>query len=755
MRKAIFLTILFSFSGQALAAYHLGYRPTPPDLAKKFLIKEKMLISAESLPRSVNLCDQLPPVGNQGSQGSCVAWAIGYYYKSFQEGKEHNWDFSDESQICSPAFIYNQINGGEDGGSVPSDALLLLTREGCDNLKDMPYNDSDYLTLPTKEQYINAFNWKAKDFYFFFYEDNDPYTGERYHSLSNTVIDELKSHLANGDVFVMSIPVYTSFFYLDENNYFFNGPADNDKYEGGHAIVICGYDDDAGNGTGGFILRNSWGTNWGKDGEAYLSYDFVKNYAFEAAAMTDRINYSWSRAVWVNATSIYRDSFNATVSDDNGTSLPIMGDYSYQKYLDDTREGVSIAFDISDLSGESQYYYLKALDMNEDGNSGNIEEFSLITDSYERKSDDTPKEIPDNGQSVTLKVLNCPDCPTIDSFNASNTEGPYPLNVIFSYKITNEFNKEITINFDADGDGEPERKITTTNSSIEGSDNYTFSQPGTYNATLTVLVDNFTLKKVIKINAEEYSPNIKALFSLNSIYIPSKLEIKYSISDVNNDLENCRIDLGDGSFRQIECGNGTLSYTYNYAGRYTVKIEASDGIKTSSYVKVINLFDKKSCFDANLSTNVELKVDSGRISEFKFIKPAEIKGYRPITGYSFKLEGVKGGKTTVLLRINRPISESVHFLKGNIDITDKVLNLGDTIKYTIYDNGFLDSNKNKGVIEDPLILAKKESQTESSASGGGGGGCSLSAVNSESRVFNLLLELIPLFVALRRKKNLN
>ena len=32
-----------------------------------------------------------PPIGNQGSQGSCTTWAVGYYTKTFQEAKEHGW----------------------------------------------------------------------------------------------------------------------------------------------------------------------------------------------------------------------------------------------------------------------------------------------------------------------------------------------------------------------------------------------------------------------------------------------------------------------------------------------------------------------------------------------------------------------------------------------------------------------------------------------------------------------------------------
>ena len=35
-----------------------------------------------------------PPIGTQGSEGSCTTWAVGYYIKTFQEAREHGWDLS-------------------------------------------------------------------------------------------------------------------------------------------------------------------------------------------------------------------------------------------------------------------------------------------------------------------------------------------------------------------------------------------------------------------------------------------------------------------------------------------------------------------------------------------------------------------------------------------------------------------------------------------------------------------------------------
>ena len=55
-------------------------------------------------------------------------------------------------------------------------------------------------------------------------------------------------------------------------------PKPNDKKEGGHAIVAVGFDDEIDDGSGGkgaFIIRNSWGEDWGMKGHFYMPYSFI------------------------------------------------------------------------------------------------------------------------------------------------------------------------------------------------------------------------------------------------------------------------------------------------------------------------------------------------------------------------------------------------------------------------------------------------------------------------------------------------
>ena len=79
--------------------------------------------SGNELPSIVDLSSKLPSPGHQGNQSSCVAWAVGYALKAYQEYIETNMLI-----YFSPAFIYNKINNGRDGGSRNIDSLNLVSQ---------------------------------------------------------------------------------------------------------------------------------------------------------------------------------------------------------------------------------------------------------------------------------------------------------------------------------------------------------------------------------------------------------------------------------------------------------------------------------------------------------------------------------------------------------------------------------------------------------------------------------------------------
>jgi len=58
-------------------------------------------------------------------------------------------------------------------------------------------------------------------------------------------------------------------------------PASSAVALGGHAVLLVGYDGDAG-ATGYFIVRNSWGDDWGEEGYAYLPDTYIEAHGLQA-----------------------------------------------------------------------------------------------------------------------------------------------------------------------------------------------------------------------------------------------------------------------------------------------------------------------------------------------------------------------------------------------------------------------------------------------------------------------------------------
>ena len=148
-----------------------------------------------------------PPIGNQGSQGSCTAWAVGYYVKTFQEAKEHSWNLSGatwaggyptpsyQSKIMSPAFIYHMINDGVNKGTNFQDAIQLVNYVGACSWQKMPYNSTDHSTWPSEAAWTEASAYRGNSSYGYqyLYANTDP------------GVASLKSWLASGNLAVIAV----------------------------------------------------------------------------------------------------------------------------------------------------------------------------------------------------------------------------------------------------------------------------------------------------------------------------------------------------------------------------------------------------------------------------------------------------------------------------------------------------------------------------------------------------------------------
>ena len=341
-----------------------------------------------------------PPIGSQGAEGSCVAWATGYYTKTFQEAKEHGWNLSGASwtggysgaptssyqdRIMSPDFIYHQINKGGDNGAYYSSAMNLCNRTGICTWTKMPYSDSDHTTWPTETAWREAPLYRTATGYGYFWL----YPPDR-----EADLDDLKAWLDSGHLAVISVDA-AQYSTLDGSDLWINSSYDGNVPRN-HANTVVGYDDNFGpyteNSTtrkGAFKIANSWGTGWSgdhnSDGKYWISYECMKWEIWYTFVFDDRIGYQPELLSIFNMTHNKRGECHLTLgvgSTSSPTATKRFDDW-YNDYDggDNPFPGNRIVFDITDFKNNVTSYYgknyfLKAYEYGS-GTTGKIMEFTV------------------------------------------------------------------------------------------------------------------------------------------------------------------------------------------------------------------------------------------------------------------------------------------------------------------------------------------------------------------------------------------
>ena len=280
----------------------LGMIPTTPGKYPYIppLLPERVM--AMGLPTSLDLSGGMPPIGDQGTTPSCVGWSSSYYYKTYQERREHgNWEVGTNGHQYSPNYVWNQIELGGAGwcaGAMIGDAMALIADDllgvygGDASLAVFPWVTGSLpcKLQPTVDQANSAANWKASSYSYFWQQPN---------GATSDTINQMKAWLAAGDPLVMGVLVTSEFDNVTLSNCVIGPPGPGSTSRGGHAIAIVGYDDNVGP-SGAFKFVNSWGTGYGCSGYGWLTYEFVlygwpcagvpAHCALEAWWMTDRVD---------------------------------------------------------------------------------------------------------------------------------------------------------------------------------------------------------------------------------------------------------------------------------------------------------------------------------------------------------------------------------------------------------------------------------------------------------------------------------
>jgi C1A family cysteine protease len=218
---------------------------------------------AAAPPAKIDLRDQGPPVGDQGTLGSCSANA-GCEALEFLE-KQGIAD-----KLFSRLFLYfyaRKEEGtppAEDSGAQIRSVMKVLAETGVAYEVTWPYADAEarFSVEPTTAAQTEAGQHKVLYYY----------------RCSN--LAAVKASLADG------YPVAFGFSMPDNmmsdqcgKDGLVHYPEPNEGYQGCHSVLAVGYDDAQaiGKEQGAVLAQNSWGTNWGLQGYFWLPYSFFTN----------------------------------------------------------------------------------------------------------------------------------------------------------------------------------------------------------------------------------------------------------------------------------------------------------------------------------------------------------------------------------------------------------------------------------------------------------------------------------------------
>lgn len=255
----------------------MGWRPDLPDFRdlhpasasiKTVLSKSRAVRSAaKKVPASVDLRAWCSPIEDQGDLGSCTAnagVALFEYFELRAFGRH-----LDASRLFLYKVTRNLAGAKGDTGAELRDTMKAMVLFGVPPEKYWDYKVSRYEEEPTSFCYAFAQSYQAVKYY----RLDPPGTSP------SKVRDEIKKSLAAQLPVMFGFSVYSSLPSVGDGKGEVPYPGPGDKLEGGHAVVAVGYDDGKkiGKDKGAFLIRNSWGTEWGDKGYGWLPYRYVES----------------------------------------------------------------------------------------------------------------------------------------------------------------------------------------------------------------------------------------------------------------------------------------------------------------------------------------------------------------------------------------------------------------------------------------------------------------------------------------------
>jgi C1A family cysteine protease len=230
-------------------------------------------------PPKCDLRDDWWIVGDQGETGACVGFATADGLLRWHFVKN---GLVKQDQLLSARFIWmaNKETDEnieypttfiESAGTQTKTGLAVARKFGCVLEEDLPFAGNHLFQGSVQEFYLKASRLRINS-YINLQTEN-----------ATIELDALRRWISSQGPVLARLNVDTPFKDAQPSSPKLTF-SDGENY-GGHAVTLVGYDAKS------FIIRNSWGTDWGENGFAFASNEYVQSRFTEAyGVIVEKIN---------------------------------------------------------------------------------------------------------------------------------------------------------------------------------------------------------------------------------------------------------------------------------------------------------------------------------------------------------------------------------------------------------------------------------------------------------------------------------
>jgi C1A family cysteine protease len=226
----------------------------------------------QEFPESVDLREDWWEIADQGATGSCIGWASTDGMLRWHLVKANRINKTDRLSVRFIWMASKETDKFTDfpetflerSGTPLKAAMDVMRKFGCVHEEVLPFeNGFVAYEYDTASFFELAAQHKINGYYCLQYDET-------------TNIDHFKQWISSVGPILAMIDIDSTFWKPYEDKKIILNEYDKASVDGGHAVTIVGYTKDY------FIIRNSWGTEYGDNGYVYCSNEYMKAAFCEA-----------------------------------------------------------------------------------------------------------------------------------------------------------------------------------------------------------------------------------------------------------------------------------------------------------------------------------------------------------------------------------------------------------------------------------------------------------------------------------------